>query len=72
MARNLASEVARAIDIKTMGIQKVEELKPTEPRKKIEIPAGLDLNDVEPAILDLTRGANNIRWSLNPDMGSNN
>ncbi len=72
LSRNASSEVARALDIKALGVAKVEELKPLTPRKKLEIPPGLDLADIEPAILDITRGANDIRWSLKADLGSNN
>ncbi|MFN8061437.1 MAG: penicillin acylase family protein [Vicinamibacterales bacterium] len=64
LSRNAASEVQRALDIKAMGARKVEELKPTEPKKALQVPAGLDLDDIEPAILDVTRDANNLRWTL--------
>lgn len=72
LSRNASSEVARALAIKSMGIEKVQELMPTDPEKKLEIPAGLNLDDIEPSILNLTRGANDIRWSFKADLGSNN
>jgi len=72
LSRNAASEVSRGLAIRSMGLEKVQELRPTEPEKRVEIPAGLDLDDLDPGILDLTRNANNIRWSLKPDLGSNN
>jgi penicillin amidase len=72
LTRNASSEVERANLIKTLGIDKVEELMPTTPYKKLEVPAGLDLNDIEPAILGLAGGANDIRWSFKADLGSNN
>ncbi len=72
LSRNASSEVTRALDIKALSIAKVEDLKPATPRKKLEIPPGLDLADIDPAILDITRGANDIRWSLKADLGSNN
>lgn len=72
LSRNASSEIARALAIKAMGIEKVQELMPTTPEKKLEIPAGLDLNDIEPGILGLAQGANNIRWSFKSDLGSNN
>jgi penicillin amidase len=72
LSRNASSEVTRAIAIKALGMAKVEELNPTTPRKKLEVPAGLDLADIDAAILDITRGANDIRWSLKADLGSNN
>jgi penicillin amidase len=72
LTRNASSEVERAILIKTMGIDKTEDLMPTTPHKKLEVPAGLDLNHIEPQILDLARGANDIRSSFKSDLGSNN
>ncbi len=72
LSRNASSEVNRALDIKALGLGKVEELKPTTPRKKLEIPPGLDLADIESSILDIARGANDIRWSLKSALGSNN
>jgi penicillin amidase len=64
LSRNAASEVQRALDIKSMGLAKLQELKPTEPPKPFVVPDGLDLEDIDAAILGLTRGANNIRWDL--------
>jgi penicillin amidase len=67
LSRNAASEVQRALDVKTMGIQKVLELKPTDPEKAFVVPEGLDLADIDASILDVTRDANNLRWSLAPE-----
>ena len=72
LSRNTRSEVARAIAIRDIGIEKVEELMPTNPEKPLQIPEGLDLDDIEAAILDISAGANNIRWSLKPQTASNN
>ena len=72
LSRNATSEVTRALAIKAMGIEKVEELMPTNPQKKLQIPAGLNLDDIEPGILNLTRAANDIRWTFQADLGSNN
>lgn len=66
LTRNAASEVQRALDVKTMGIAKVQELKPTDPEKAFTVPEGLDLEDIDAAILDVTRDANNLRWNLTP------
>ncbi len=66
LSRNAASEVQRALDIKAMGISKVLELKPTDPEKVFSVPEGLDLEDIDAAILGITRDANNLRWSLTP------
>jgi len=66
LSRNVSSEVQRALDVKAMGIDKVLELKPTDPEKRFTIPAGLNLDDIEPGILNVTREANNLRWNLAP------
>jgi penicillin G amidase len=66
LSRNASSEVQRALDVKTMGIAKVRELKPTDPEKAFTIPEGLDLADIDAAILNITRDANNLRWNLTP------
>ncbi|MGQ0736390.1 MAG: penicillin acylase family protein [Acidobacteriota bacterium] len=64
LSRNAASEVQRALDIKAMGVAKVLELKPTDPEKRFTVPEGLDLDDIDAAILGIARDANNLRWSL--------
>jgi penicillin amidase len=66
LSRNASSEVQRALDVKLMGIDKVLELKPTDPEKKFAVPEGLDLADIDGSILGLTQGANNLRWNLTP------
>ena len=66
LSRNASSEVQRALDVKSMGIDKVLELKPTDPEKKFALPEGLDLADIDASILDVTQGANNLRWNLTP------
>ena len=66
LSRNASSEVQRALDVKTMGIAKVQELKPTDPEKAFIVPEGLDLADIDAAILGVTRDANNLRWNLAP------
>jgi penicillin amidase len=64
LSRNASSEVQRALDVKTMGLETVLELKPTDPEKAFTIPEGLDLADIDASILGLTRDANNLRWNL--------
>lgn len=66
LSRNASSEVQRALDVKLMGIDKVHELKPTDPEKRFVVPEGLDLADIDSSILGLTLGANNLRWTLTP------
>lgn len=69
LSRNASSEVQRALDVKAMGIAKVQELKPTDPEKAFVVPEGLDLDDIDASILDVTRDANNLRWTLTPQRG---
>jgi penicillin G amidase len=64
LSRNASSEVTRALDVKALGLAKAQDLKPTLPPKTLEIPPGLDLNDISKAILGVTEGANDLRWSL--------
>jgi penicillin amidase len=70
LSRNASSEVMRALEIKALGVAKVQDLKPTLPEKKLEVPPGLDLNDISPAILDVTKGANDLRWTLKSDQSA--
>ncbi|MBX7185235.1 MAG: penicillin acylase family protein, partial [Vicinamibacteria bacterium] len=62
MTRNASSEVARALDIKRLGLEKTRELKPTDPERAFTVPEGLDLDDIEPGILDIARDANNFNF----------
>src|ERR1035437_2373012 len=70
LSRNASSEVMRALEIKALGVAKVQDLKPTLPEKKLEVPPGLELNDISPAILDVTKGANDLRWTLKSDQSA--
>ncbi len=70
LTRNAASEVRRALDLKMLGVAKLQELAPTEPEKPLEMPAGLDLADIDPAILDITRNANDFGWTVRPSTSS--
>jgi len=67
LSRNASSEVMRALEIKLLGVAKAQDLKPTLPEKKLEVPPGLDLDQISPAILDVTKGANDLRWTLTSD-----
>ena len=67
LSRNASSEVMRALEIKALGVAKAQDLKPTLPEKKLEVPPGLDLDQISPAILDVTKGANDLRWTLTSD-----
>src|SRR5207247_389750 len=70
LSRNASSEVMRALEIKALGVAKVQDLKPTLPEKNLEVPPGLDLDDISPAVLDVTRDANDLRWTLQASQAS--
>jgi penicillin amidase len=72
LTRNVASEVQRALDIKTMGLQKTQELRPTDPARTLTVPDGLDLDDIDADILAVARNANNLQYPVSADFGSNN
>jgi len=65
LSRNASSELARALAIKAYGVDKAQQLIFTSPYKQIEIPAGLDLGDIVPQILDIARNANDLKWKFN-------
>lgn len=64
MTRNASSEITRALDIKRLGLAKTRELKPTDPERAFTVPEGLNLDDIEPGILDIARDANNYRFPM--------
>jgi len=64
MTRNASSELARALDIKRLGLERTRELRPTEPERAFVVPEGLNLDDIEPGILDIARDANNYRFPV--------
>jgi penicillin amidase len=51
MTRNASSEVLRAQLVRLLGTEKTGELVETDPFKKLEVPAGLDLNGIDGKIL---------------------
>jgi penicillin amidase len=53
MTRNAASEVWRAQMVKALGTQKVENLTPLNPVKKLQVPEGLDLEGINASVLSL-------------------
>jgi penicillin amidase len=71
LSRNASSELARALAIKAFGVEKAQQLISTTPEKKVEIPAGLDLDDIVPQILDIARNANDLHWKFKPAVGGN-
>jgi penicillin amidase len=70
MTRNASREVARAMDIKRFGLEKVRTFLPVSPRIPIEVPNGLDLSDITPDILrSYSEAISTVRF---PEGGSNN
>ena len=55
LSRNVAGEVQRALDVKTLGLEKTRELKPTDPETPFVVPPGLDLDDITADILAITQ-----------------
>jgi penicillin amidase len=51
MTRNASSEILRARLIAKLGTKKTEEIMPTDPYQKLEIPSGLDLAAISEKIL---------------------
>ncbi len=51
MTRNLAREVERAIDVRDHGLETAARVRPPDPFFPLTVPAGLDLNAIQPAIL---------------------
>jgi penicillin amidase len=71
MTRNASSEVLRAQLARIVGAEKVDELLPTDPPKKLEIPAGLDLEGIDRKILESANAASGS-VSFPATEGSNN
>lgn len=76
MTRNASSEILRAQLVREFGKEFVDEWVETEPKRKIEIPAGLDLAGIDSNILAAaSAGAGPVRFNPpapSPNDGSNN
>jgi penicillin amidase len=66
LSRNAAAELARALAVKTMGVETAERLMMTEPEKKIVVPGGLDLASISPRALELAKGAGIANYKIKP------
>ncbi|MBL8265289.1 penicillin acylase family protein [Steroidobacter sp.] len=66
MTRNGSSEIARALAVKSMGLSKAQDVTLTDPPTQLELPEGLDLADINPDIMNITRGANAFDYSFKP------
>ncbi|MGE0132601.1 MAG: penicillin acylase family protein [Blastocatellales bacterium] len=71
MTRNASSEILRAQLVRDFGKEFVDEWIETDPKRKIEIPAGLDLAGIDSSILASARAAGGP-VTFNPNDGSNN
>ena len=70
MTRNLTREVQRSIDFRNLGPARAAELFPPDPSIPIEVPKGLDLSDVTPAIVhEYNETIGPVRFA---EQGSNN
>ncbi len=66
LSRNASSEVQRALDVKPMGIDKVLELKPTDPEKTFIVPKASTSRISTRRSSAVARGANNLRGTSRP------
>ena len=66
---NVGSEVERALLVREVGAELVDELLPVDPPKRLEIPDGLDLAGIGPEIL---AGAEEMNRQVSFREGSNN
>jgi penicillin amidase len=64
ITRNASSEVARALAVKSMGLAKAAEVTITDPPTPLRVPEGLDLNDINPNLLNITRDANDFDFKF--------
>jgi penicillin amidase len=69
LTRNAASEVARALALKKGTAADVDSALVTDPKHKVVIPDGLNLNDVTPEILNIARNASDLHWKLQGTQG---
>lgn len=64
ITRNGANEIARALAIKSMGLAKAQEVTLTDPPTTLRVPEGLDLEDINPNVLNVTRNANAFDYAF--------
>lgn len=72
LTRNVASEVARALALKKGSAETVDAALVTDPKHKTVVPDGLDLGDITPEILNITRDAGDLHWKLQESSGKSN
>jgi penicillin G amidase len=71
MTGNASREVLRAQLVRLLGTERAEDLLPTDPLKKLEVPEGLDLNGIDNKILADANAAG-AAISFQSTQGSNN
>ncbi|HXG94405.1 MAG TPA: penicillin acylase family protein [Blastocatellia bacterium] len=71
MTNNASREVLRAQLVRLIGTEKTEKLLETDPFKKLEIPAGLDINGIDSKVLGAA-GTASAPVSFTSTEGSNN
>ena len=64
LSGNAQRELARALAIKTLGMEKAADISVTDPFKALAVPGGLNLDDISPRILDIARGASDFWWKF--------
>lgn len=64
ITRNASSEVARALAVKQMGLAKAAEVTITDPPTPLRMPEGLDLDDINANLLNITRDANDFDFKF--------
>jgi len=73
MLRNASSEIARALDIQRFGLDRVREVLTTDPPVRIEIPKGLEIDEIRPEMIrDLAAATRAVRLGDGELDGSNN
>jgi penicillin amidase len=68
ISRNAASELSRSLAVKSMGLKQAQSVLVTDPYEPFKLPEGLDLDDINPHILDVARGADDFTWRFNPQL----
>ena len=68
ISRNAASELSRSLAVKAMGLKQAQSVLVTDPYESFKLPDGLDLNDINPHILYVTRGADDFTWRFQPQL----
>ena len=66
LSHNAQRELARALAVKRLGLETAAAIDVTDPFKALTVPAGLNLEDISPHILDIAHGASDFWWKFSP------